>query len=121
MLCFSSPSVPYSGVHVAMLGSRRRVPLQKFDQNIFFLNQCSTFLLEYACRYVPCLNIYNVYNINVQSANYPVDNPSDYWKISLYLVFLETLDNLVDDISKRVVSIELIDCSIPNREIYQGK
>jgi hypothetical protein len=121
VLCFSSPNVPYSGVHVATLGSRRRVPLQKFDQNFFFLNQCSTFLLEYACRYVPCLNIYNVYNINVQSANYSVDNPSDYWKISLYLVFLETLDNLVDDISKRVVSIELIDCSIPNREIYQGK
>ena len=39
-------------------------------------------------------------------ANYPVDNPSDYWKISQYLVFLETLDNLVGDISKRVVSNE---------------
>ena len=34
-------------------------------------------------------------------AYYPVDNPSDYWKISLCLVFL---DNLVDKISKRVVS-----------------
>ena len=36
-------------------------------------------------------------------ANYPVDNPSDYWKISLYLVFL---DHLVEEISKRVVSNE---------------
>ena len=36
-------------------------------------------------------------------ANYPVDNPSDYWKISLYLVFL---DPLVEEISKRVVSNE---------------
>jgi len=33
--------------------------------------------------------------------NYPVDNTSDYWKISLYLVFL---DHLVEEISKRVVS-----------------
>jgi hypothetical protein len=56
------------------------------SEHYFFLNQCSTFLLEYACRYVPCLNIYNVYNINVQSANDHVDNPSDYWNISLYLV-----------------------------------
>ena len=39
-------------------------------------------------------------------ANYPVYNPSDYWKISLYLVFLETLDHLVEEISKRVVSNE---------------
>ena len=38
--------------------------------------------------------------------NYPVNNPSDYWKISLYLVFLETLDHLVEEISKRVVSNE---------------
>ena len=36
-------------------------------------------------------------------ANYPVDNPSDYWKISLYLVFL---DPLVEEISKRVVRNE---------------
>ena len=36
-------------------------------------------------------------------ANYPVDNPSDYWKISLYLVFLE---HLVEEILKRVVSNE---------------
>jgi len=34
-------------------------------------------------------------------AYYPVDNPADYWKISLYLVFL---DHLVEEISKRVVS-----------------
>ena len=114
MLCFSSSSVPYSDVHVATLGSRRRVPLHKFDKKNFSLNQCSTFLLEYACRYVPCLNIHNVYNINVQSANDHVDNPSDYWNISLYLVFL---DNLMDDVSKRVVSNELIDCSIPYTEI----
>ena len=38
--------------------------------------------------------------------NYPVEFPSDYWKISLYLVFLETLDHLVEEISKRVVSNE---------------
>jgi hypothetical protein len=36
-------------------------------------------------------------------AIYPVDNPSDYWKISLYLVFF---DHLVEEISKRVVSKE---------------
>ena len=36
-------------------------------------------------------------------ANYPVDNPSDYWKISLYVFFL---DHLVEEISKRVVSNE---------------
>ena len=36
-------------------------------------------------------------------ANYPVDNPSDYWKISIYIVFL---DHLVEEISKRVVSNE---------------
>jgi len=36
-------------------------------------------------------------------ANYPVDNPSDYWKISIFLVFL---DYLVEEISKRVVSNE---------------
>jgi len=90
--------------------------------------------------------MYILGNINVQSANYPVDNPSDYWKISLYFVFLETLDHLVEEISKRVVSNEerflcgvgggggilskpraasllntTPDCSIPNREIYQGK
>jgi len=35
--------------------------------------------------------------------DYPVDNPVDYWKISLYLVFL---DHLVEEISKRVVSNE---------------
>ena len=34
-------------------------------------------------------------------ANYPVDNPSDYWKISLYFVFLETLDHLVEDVLER--------------------
>jgi hypothetical protein len=34
-------------------------------------------------------------------ANYPVDNPSDYWKMSIYIVFL---DHLVEEISKRVVS-----------------
>ena len=37
-------------------------------------------------------------------ANYHVDNPSDYWKISLYLVFLETWDHLVEEISKRVAN-----------------
>ena len=36
-------------------------------------------------------------------ANYPVDNPSDYWKISIYIVFL---DHLVEEISKRVVCKE---------------
>jgi len=36
-------------------------------------------------------------------ANYPVDNPSDYWKISIHIVFL---DHLVEEISKRVVSNE---------------
>jgi len=36
-------------------------------------------------------------------ANYPVDNPSDYWKISIYIVFL---DHLVEEISKRLVSNE---------------
>jgi hypothetical protein len=36
-------------------------------------------------------------------ANYSVDNPSDYWKISLYLVFL---CHLVDEISKLVISNE---------------
>ena len=35
--------------------------------------------------------------------NYPVDNPSDYWKISLYLLFL---DHLMEEISERVVSNE---------------
>jgi hypothetical protein len=34
-------------------------------------------------------------------ANYHVDNPSDYWKMSIYIVFL---DHLVEEISKRVVS-----------------
>ena len=34
-------------------------------------------------------------------AYYPVDNPFDYWRIFLCLVFL---DHLVDKISKRVVS-----------------
>ena len=39
-------------------------------------------------------------------ANYSVDNPSDYWKISLHLVFLETVDHLVEEISKRVANNE---------------
>ena len=39
-------------------------------------------------------------------ANYPVYNPSDYWIISLYLVFLETLDHLVEEISKGVANNE---------------
>ena len=41
-------------------------------------------------------------------ANYPVDNPSDYWKIPLYTLssWPETLDHLVEEISKRVVSKE---------------
>ena len=34
--------------------------------------------------------------------NYPVNNPSDYWKISLYLVILD----LVEVISKGVLSNE---------------
>jgi len=38
--------------------------------------------------------------------NYHVDNTSDYWKISLHLVFLETLDHVVEEISKRVISNE---------------
>jgi hypothetical protein len=33
-------------------------------------------------------------------AYYPVDNPSEYWKISLCIVFL---DHLVEKISKRIV------------------
>jgi hypothetical protein len=33
-------------------------------------------------------------------ANYPVEFPSDYWRIYLYLVFL---DHLVEEISKRVL------------------
>jgi hypothetical protein len=37
------------------------------------------------------------------NANYSLDNPSDYWKLSLYLVFL---DHLVEEISKRVLSNE---------------
>jgi hypothetical protein len=37
-------------------------------------------------------------------ANYPVDNPSDYWKISLYLVFLDPLVEEIHFVSKRVVS-----------------
>ena len=36
-------------------------------------------------------------------ANYHIDNPSDYWKISLFLVFL---DHLVEEISKRVLDNE---------------
>ena len=36
-------------------------------------------------------------------ANYPVDKPSDYWNISLCLVFL---DHLVEEISKRIASDE---------------
>ena len=35
--------------------------------------------------------------------NYPVENSSDYRRISLYLVFM---DHLVEEISKRVVSNE---------------
>ena len=35
--------------------------------------------------------------------NYPVDNISDYWKISLCLVFL---GHLVEEILKRVASIK---------------
>ena len=38
-----------------------------------------------------------------ETENYPVDNPSDYWRISIYLVFL---DHLVEQISKRIVSNE---------------
>ena len=36
-------------------------------------------------------------------ANYHLDNPSDNWKISLDLVFL---DHLVEEISKRVLDNE---------------
>jgi len=39
----------------------------------------------------------------MNSTNYPVDNPSDCWKISLYLVFL---NHLVEEISERIVSNE---------------
>ena len=39
-------------------------------------------------------------------ANYHVDNPFDNWKISLYLVFLETLDHLVEEISKQLANNE---------------
>ena len=45
-------------------------------------------------------------------ANYPVDNPSDYWKISLYPVFLNYL--------KRLLNLTT-DCSMPIRHIYQRK
>ena len=93
----------FSGV--ATLSSSRQVPMDKFDS--FFLNQCSTFLLEYACRYVPGWNLYC--DINVQSANYHVNNTSNYWKISLYFVFLETLDHLVEDRSKRGVNNKKVD------------
>ena len=34
-------------------------------------------------------------------ANYPVDNPSDYWNISIYIDHLEE-----EEMSKRVVSNE---------------
>ena len=36
-------------------------------------------------------------------AYYPADNPTDYWKISICLVFL---GHLVEGISKRIVSNE---------------
>ena len=36
-------------------------------------------------------------------ANYLVDNPFDYWKISIYM-YIVFLDHLVEEISKRVVS-----------------
>jgi len=36
-------------------------------------------------------------------ANYPVEYPSDYWRISLCLVFL---GHLAEEISKRVISNE---------------
>ena len=45
--------------------------------------------------------------------NYPVDNPSDYWKISIYLVFL---DHLVEEISKQVVSNEGCFFQVKNNE-----
>jgi hypothetical protein len=39
--------------------------------------------------------------------NYLVDNwTSDYWKVSIYLVFFETLEHLVEERPKRVVSNE---------------
>ena len=36
-------------------------------------------------------------------AYYSVDSPSDYWKISIYIGFV---DHLVEEMSKRVVSIK---------------
>jgi hypothetical protein len=38
-------------------------------------------------------------------ANYLVDNPFDYWKISIYM-YIVFLDHLVEEISKRVLSNE---------------
>jgi hypothetical protein len=35
---------------VDTLGSSRHVPIHKFDK-YFYINQCSTFLLEYACMF----------------------------------------------------------------------
>ena len=34
-------------------------------------------------------------------ANYPVDNPSDYWKLSIYIVLL---NHSMEEISKEVVN-----------------
>ena len=58
LVVFGLGSIPRSAVleayirGVATLDSSRHVPIHKFA-NFFFINQCSTFLLEYACRYVP--------------------------------------------------------------------
>ena len=40
---------------VATLGSSRHVPMHTFD--IVLINQCSTFLLEDACKYATWLNL----------------------------------------------------------------
>ena len=37
------------------------------------------------------------------SANHPINNPSDYWRVSLYYVFL---DHLVAEITKRLINNE---------------
>ena len=42
-------------------------------------------------------------DVNDSRANHPIDNPSAYWRISLYFVFL---DHLVGEITNRLLSNE---------------
>jgi hypothetical protein len=57
------------------------------------------YIAEYKSRVVALHRV----SSSLSGANYPVYNPSDYWKISIYLVFL---DHLVEEISKRAESNE---------------